>query len=310
MCKRDEFLKVMIVDSCFALEIMLAAKRSAVGQRSEYDSHDPIFGVERKNHFVPVLKRDILLLENEPQLLALTILATIDESRIKDVKTLTKAFYNLSLPEGRIIGKCFHILDLYIKILTSKGVYLPSYEENVQPATELRNAGVSFCKNGTISFRDIRFNGGILYLPQVEINDNTESSLLNLVPFERLHVTNGNEMTVYVFFMNDLINTADDVALLRTKEIIKGWVDIDENIFKIFNNITKEATLGGFTGNIVTVDSKLNTYCKKRMHRRRENFVEKYFKNPWVSTSLLGGLILLALIVIQIVYTMLQYYNV
>ncbi|KAH0450534.1 hypothetical protein IEQ34_021226 [Dendrobium chrysotoxum] len=309
--EKDEFLKLMIVDGCFALEIMLADKRSAAGEQSEYDSHDPVFGAERMNYVVPHLKRDMLLLENQLPLLALTTLAAIDGSGIGDVNTLIKDFYNLSSasPKDRIIDACFHILDLYRKILTSEGEYLPSYEENVQSATKLRNAGVSFCKSKTNSFRDISFNGGILSLPQLKVDGTTKSSLLNLMAFERLHATTGNEVTAYVFFMDGLINTADDVALLRNEEIIKALVDSDENISKIFNKITKEATLIGFTDGIVGVNSKLNTYCKKRMHWWRANFVETYLKNSWAFTSLHGGLLLLALTIIKTMYIMLQYYN-
>ncbi|KAH0453425.1 hypothetical protein IEQ34_017749 [Dendrobium chrysotoxum] len=309
--EKDEFLKIMIVDGCFALEIMLADKRFAAGEQSEYDAHDPIFGVERMIYVVPHLKRDMLLLENQLPLLALSTLAAIDGSGIGDVNTLIKAFYNLSSasPEDRIIDECFHILDLYRKILTSEGEYLPS-EENIQSATKLRNVGVSFCKSKTNSFRDISFNGGILSLPQLKVDSTTESSLLNLMAFERLHATAGNEVTAYVFFMDDLINTADDVALLRNEEIIKGLVDSDENVFKMFNKITKEAKLTGFTDDIISVNSKLNTYCRKRMRRWRANFVETYLKNLWIFISLLGGLIFLALTIIKTVYTILQYYNV
>ncbi|KAL0906375.1 hypothetical protein M5K25_024866 [Dendrobium thyrsiflorum] len=317
--EKDEFLKLMIVDGCFALEIMLADKRSAARQ-SEYDSHDPVFGAERKMYVVPDLKRDMLLLENQLPLLALTTLAAIDGSGIGDVNTLIRAFYNLSSAsqENRIIDeglkspaeRSFHILDLYRKILTSEGEYLPSYEANVQSATELRNAGVSFCKSNTKTFRDISFNGGILSLPPLEIDDTTESALLNLMAFERLHATAGNEVTAYAFFMDGLINTENDVALLRTEEIIMGLVGCDGNIANLFNKITKEATLVVFKDKIqVDVNSKLNNYCKKRMHRWRASFVETYLKNPWVFTSLLGGLFLLALTVIQTVYSMLQYYD-
>ncbi|KAL0908467.1 hypothetical protein M5K25_022963 [Dendrobium thyrsiflorum] len=174
--KKDEFLKIMIVDGCFSLEIILAYKRFAAREQSEYDSHDSIFGAERMIYVVPHLKRDMLLLENHLPLLALTTLAAIDGSRIGDVNTLIKAFYNLSLasPEDRIIDECFHILDMYRKILTSEEEYLPSYEDNVQSATKLRNVGVSFYKSKTNSFRDISFNRGILYLPQLKV-DNTTS---------------------------------------------------------------------------------------------------------------------------------------
>ncbi|KAI0500390.1 hypothetical protein KFK09_018602 [Dendrobium nobile] len=168
---------------------------------------------------------------------------------------------------------------MYRKILTSEGEYMPSYEENKQSATKLKNVGVSFCKRKINFFRDISFNGGILSLPHLKVDNITESSLLNLIAFERLYATTCNEVTAYAFFMDDLINTRDDIALLRNEEIIKGLVS-NENISKIFNKITKEVTLAIFMDDIVGVNNKLNAYCKKRMRRWRANFVETYLKNP------------------------------
>ncbi|KAK8916126.1 putative UPF0481 protein [Platanthera zijinensis] len=316
---KDEFLKLMITDGCFTLEVMLAEKRSATEEQSEYDSHDPVFGAHRKNYVIPDLKRDMLLIENQLPLLALTTLADIEGSGIGDVNNLIKSFYNISStsPDDLIteeglkpVERSFHILDMYRKIMTANGDYLPSYVENVQSATELRDAGVSFCRSATKSFRDISFAGGKLSLPPLEIDDTTESLMLNLMALERLHATAGNEVTAYAFFMDGLINTSDDVALLRTEEIIMGWVGCDNNIANLFNRITKEATLVVFKDDIqIDVNRTLNDYCKKNIHKWRASFSHTYLQNPWVLFSLIGGLILLGLTIAQTVYTVMSYYK-
>ncbi|PKA58633.1 UPF0481 protein [Apostasia shenzhenica] len=321
--EKDEFLKLMIVDGCFALEIMLADKRSRAGEdKGDYSAHDPVFGDERKNYVAPDLKRDMLLLENQIPLLALETLAAIDGSGMGDVSELIKEFYNIGsnaspedtdrMTDGGLkpAKRYLHILDLYRKVMIAEGEYGPSYEDNVQSATELRDAGVSFCQSGSNSFKDISFSGGVLSLPPLEIDDTTESLLLNLMAFERLHATAGNEITAYAFFMDGLINTADDVELLRKEKIIEGWVGCDGNIANLFNRITKEATLVVFKEDInVDVNLKLNCYCKRRTHKWRASFMQTYLKNPWVFTSLLGGLLLLALTVLQTVYTIMGYYK-
>ncbi|KAH0459000.1 hypothetical protein IEQ34_011814 [Dendrobium chrysotoxum] len=78
---------------------------------------------------------------------------------------------------------------------------------------------------------------------ELKVDDTTESSLLSLIAFEHIHVTVRNEVTAYLFLMDGLINTADDVALLRNEKIIKDLVSSDGNISKIFNKIIKKATL-------------------------------------------------------------------
>ncbi|KAK8946351.1 putative UPF0481 protein [Platanthera zijinensis] len=245
---KDEFLKVMITDSCFALEVM---------EQRGYHSHDPVFGRHRKNYVIPDLKRDMLLMENQLPLLALTTLADM-----------------------------------------------------VLSATKLRDAGISFCRSATKNFNDISFVGSKLSLPLLEIDDTTESLMLNLMVLERLHATAGNEVTAFVFFMNGLINTTDDVDLLRTEEIIKGWVGCDNNIAAMFNRISKEATLVVFRDDIlIDVTHTMNDYCKKKKHKWRASFVDTYLKNPWVLFSLIGGLVLLGLTIVQTIYTVMPYYN-
>ncbi|KAK8946356.1 putative UPF0481 protein [Platanthera zijinensis] len=316
---KDEFLKVMITDGCFALEVMLAETRFAFQEQREYHSHDPVFGRHRKNYVIPDLKRDMLLMENQLPLLALTTLADMEGSGIGDVINLIKSFYNISStsPDDliteespKLVEQSFHILDLYRKIMTANGNYFPSCKESVLSATKLRNAGISFCRSATKNFNDISFVGGKLSLPLLEIDDTTESLMLNLMALERLHATTGNKVTAYVFFMNGLINTTDDVDLLRTEEIIMGWAGCDNNIVSLFNRITKVATLVIFRDDIlIDVTRTMNDYCKKKKHKWKANFVDTYLKYPWILSSLIGGLVLLGLTVMQTVYTVISYYN-
>ncbi|KAK8965108.1 hypothetical protein KSP40_PGU019414 [Platanthera guangdongensis] len=67
---KDKFLKLMIIDGCFVLEDMLAEKRSATKEQSEYNLNDPVFDPSSKNYVIPNLKRDVLLIENPFPLLS------------------------------------------------------------------------------------------------------------------------------------------------------------------------------------------------------------------------------------------------
>ncbi|XP_020584567.1 UPF0481 protein At3g47200-like [Phalaenopsis equestris] len=302
----------MIVDGYFALKVMLAEKRVAAGEESEYDPYDSVFGAMRKPNFFLLsgLKRNMLLLENHIPFLALTILAVMDGSGGLTDQVLRR----------QTETSC-HILDLYRKIFTSAGEYLSSNVKNLQSSTELKTARVSFRKSNTKSFRNTSFNDDVLSLLSLEIDDNTESILLNLMAFEHLHMAPANEVTAYVFFMDGLIKSVDDVALLRTEKIIMGWVGYDGNIVTLFNRIKKGATLTVNTVDIpVDVNSRLNSYCNKRMHWRRVILVQTYLqnwdftsfstylKNPWVFTFL-GGSFFMALSIIQIVYAVRQFYQ-
>lgn len=70
----EEFLKLMILDGCFILEIM----RPCTSAWNDYDPNDPIFSDHGRLYIVPYLKRDMLKLENQLPLLVLEKLAEVN----------------------------------------------------------------------------------------------------------------------------------------------------------------------------------------------------------------------------------------
>ncbi|KAK8965392.1 hypothetical protein KSP40_PGU005540 [Platanthera guangdongensis] len=79
-----------------------------------------------------------------------------------------------------------------------------------------------------------------------------------------------NQVTAYASFMNGLIRTTDDVALLRKEDIITGLVGCDSNIVSMFSRIAKESTRVVYIDVIqIDVIGKLADYCKKNMHKWR-----------------------------------------
>ncbi|KAD2804484.1 hypothetical protein E3N88_37861 [Mikania micrantha] len=79
------FVKMMILDGCFMLEILRAANPQdgdgdgdgrADDHVDDYASNDPIFSNHGKLYIMPYLKRDMLMLENQlPMLLLNTLIA-------------------------------------------------------------------------------------------------------------------------------------------------------------------------------------------------------------------------------------------
>jgi hypothetical protein len=113
------------------------------------------------------------------------------------------------------------------------GLGLPYQAHSVSPAdmpetdiilsaVELYEAGIRFKKSARDSLHDIRFRHGVLSMPAVSIDDSTEYMLLNMMAFEKLHVGAGNDVTAYVFFMDTIIHSAKDVALLSRWGIIQN----------------------------------------------------------------------------------------
>ncbi|RLM68855.1 UPF0481 protein [Panicum miliaceum] len=164
----------------------------------------------------------------------------------------------------------------------------------IRSALEMYEAGIRFRKSNTDSLYNIRFRHGVLTMPAVSVDDSTEYMFLNMMAFERLHVGAGNDVTAYIFFMNNIIDSAKDVALLSTSGIIQNAVGSDKAVAQLFNSNSKDV---------------VNAYCRKPWNLWRANLIHTYFRSPWAFMSLAAAVFLLVMTVMQTVYTVLPYYQ-
>ncbi|KAM0043413.1 hypothetical protein Hdeb2414_s0010g00341001 [Helianthus debilis subsp. tardiflorus] len=325
------FVKMMILDGCFMLEILRAATTDDVDCDinaadadvvDDYASNDPIFSNHGKLYILPYLKRDMLMLENQlPMLLLNTLVAvTKDENNPNqhDEECVNKMVQKFCSPYSRItkMGRSLHPLDVYRRSLLwenprhKKKTVTKSYhhlviqegDEIVRSATELYEAGIRFKKSKTRSLKGISFKGGVLTLPPVMVDDATESLYLNLIAFERLHVGAGNEVTSYIFFMDNIIDHAKDVSLLHSQGIIQNAIGSDKAVAKLFNSLSKDITLDPDSA-LDVVHKQVHNYCTKPWNEWRANLIHTYFRSPWAILSVLAAVFLFALTIIQTIYT-------
>ncbi|KAF3451539.1 hypothetical protein FNV43_RR07634 [Rhamnella rubrinervis] len=307
----DRFLKLMILDGCFMLEVL----RTCYTRISEdYAPNDPIFSTHGKLYIMPYFKRDMLMLENQLPLLLLEKLLDIEGNATHKeeefVNKLILLYFETTdnVPE---LGKCLHVLDVYRKSLLldpvgnsspSNGNILVGGDGIIRSAIELNEAGIRFKRSHTTSLKDISFSGGILRLPVILVDDTTESMFLNLMAFERFHVGAGNDVTSYVFFMDHIIDSERDVALLHSRRIIHNSLGSDKAVAKLFNSMSKDITLDP-ESSLDMVYKKVNSYCRKPWNEWRANLIHTYFRNPWSILSLVAAVFLFALTIVQTIYT-------
>ncbi|KAJ0546960.1 hypothetical protein HanIR_Chr08g0366761 [Helianthus annuus] len=325
------FVKMMILDGCFMLEILRAATTDDVDCDlnaadadvvDDYASNDPIFSNHGKLYILPYLKRDMLMLENQLPMLLLNTLVTVtkDENNPNqhDEECVNKMVQKFCSPYSRItkMGRSLHPLDVYRRSLLwenprhKKKPVTKSYhhlviqegDEIVRSATELYEAGIRFKKSKTRSLKGISFKGGVLTLPPVMVDDATESLYLNLIAFERLHVGAGNEVTSYIFFMDNIIDHAKDVSLLHSQGIIQNAIGSDKAVAKLFNSLSKDITLDPDSA-LDVVHKQVHNYCTKPWNEWRANLIHTYFRSPWAILSVLAAVFLFALTIIQTIYT-------
>ncbi|XP_047983359.1 UPF0481 protein At3g47200-like isoform X2 [Salvia hispanica] len=330
----EAFLRLMIVDGCFILEIMRTAESV---EKMGYARNDPVFSSHGALYFVPYLKRDMLMLENQIPLLALAILfATEDDNLLVNglskLSMLILNFFSHPHDAEKIheYGKCLHILELCRRSMLMRlscqktknpmkswpfdsecfpsGGALKKGDVYIRSAMELTEAGIRFKKSKTRSLNDISFQGGVLKLPHIMVDDALESEYLNMIAFERFHVGAGNEVTSFVFFMDRIIDSARDVGLLHSCGIIQNALGSDKAVANLFNSLSRDVSLDP-ESSLAILHQKVAEYCGKPLPRWMAYAKHNYFTNPWVGLSIVAAIFLFALTGIQTVYTVLGYYH-
>lgn len=176
-------------------------------------------------------------------------------------------------------------------------------------AMEIYEAGIHFRVSDTDSLLDVHFERGKLSMPAIRVDDRTEKKFLNLMAFERLHPGAGNDVTAYVIFMDNIISSAKDVALLRSKNIIECGLGSDEEVAKLLNNTLNKGGVMSPSSRLHDVQRRVKAHCRMRWNRWRANFFQRYLRNPWVFISLVAAVVLLVATLLQTVYTVLPFYS-
>jgi hypothetical protein len=201
---------------------------------------------------------------------------------------------------------CLHPLDAIHKGICGPRADVEEQQEWVRTmpsAVELSEAGIHFKLSDTQSVLDIDFQNGVLRMPLLHVREATESKFFNQMAFERLHGDAGNAVIDFIVFMDNMIDSGEDVALLTSKGLIEVMLGSDEAVAQMLNNMTKGA-IRSPTTKVHDVQRRVNAHCKKRWNKLRASFVHTYLSNPWVFISLLA-----AATFMQTVHTVIGYYK-
>ncbi|KAI5678129.1 hypothetical protein M9H77_09079 [Catharanthus roseus] len=318
----DEFLRIMIRDGVFMLEILKYSYNE--NNFGVYAPNDPVFSDHGKLYVMPLIRRDMLMLENQLPMLVLHKLLAVEKGLTKENEDFTNALvYRFFFPRthSKPPSNCLHILDMYRKSLLQPTAQNPRNsptpaaaaiadvrDDIIRSAIELTEAGITIKRARSRNITDITFHNGILKIPMIIVDDITETLFSNLVAFERFHVGAGNEVSWYVFFMDNIIDNAQDVGLLSSRKIIQNCIGSDKEAAKLFNSLAKDVMLDPECSiRMLCVD--INGYCQKRWPRYRANLIQNYFRSPWALLSVIAAIVLFALTIQQSVYTTLDYHK-
>ncbi|KAJ9159613.1 hypothetical protein P3X46_025110 [Hevea brasiliensis] len=290
----DEFLYMVLFDAVFIIEFVLR------GLNPRYI-----------NDFIivqPVLRKmvllDLFLLENQLPYFVLDILYAELKEKEKFFKLVCDCF--LIDNQNQVFNsleddKMLHFVGLmrYILCGAPQNWTWDSYRIKLKySASKLHQAGVVFkVAEGCKSLLDINFESGVLKMPILEVDENFETVLKNVMALEQCHYQCESYICNYIFLMDHLINTAEDVDLLTEAGVIIHWLGSNKMMANLINNLCKGVEIYG--SNYNNICRQLNEHYEDPYNHRKATLKLVYFSNLWRGTATVIATLLLIMTLIQ-----------
>ncbi|XP_023739074.1 putative UPF0481 protein At3g02645 [Lactuca sativa] len=316
----EELARIMVIDGCFILYFTHLVS----GKAGRYMGN---------RLTMPLIFNDILLIENQ---IPFFVLEDIFESTIPlfkpnpsladHLEILLKGYnpfqeYNVT-DNINLSGSPDHILGLLHNCLVPMHLPVsPNFLQNGgsilkqerHSAIELDRAGVNFRANKDVNWPLAmklelpRFScfpwfwyKPTLLMPKLYVGDSTELILRNLILYEQSS-TIPECVTSYMWAMDMLVDTPEDVARLVKSRVLVNYCGANENAANMINSICQYVSLSGFYYHQEWED--LDTYYKSCWPNAAAALKRKYFGSPWSIIALFAAIVLFVLTLVQTVYT-------
>ncbi|PQQ14051.1 UPF0481 protein [Prunus yedoensis var. nudiflora] len=184
--------------------------------------------------------------------------------------------------------------------------------------SELLESGIEF-KVGSSTQQyllDIKFEDGVIIIPQLRIHETMNSLLRNLIAYEQCSLRSTHSVTSYAFLLKSLISTSGDSKLLRERNIIEHNNRIgDTEYLTQFESILDQVAMKDDFSFAALVDevnkyrtswyswSRIRVFLWVQFQRQTRILCTTYFSSAWKVISLMAGVVLLLLTSLQTYYT-------
>lgn len=176
----------------------------------------------------------------------------------------------------------------------------PLIEEIMIPSvSELVNAGVKFVPtSGDLSTIAFDAKTATFHLPVATLDGNTEAVLRNLVAYEASAASGPLVLARYTELMNGIIDTDEDVALLRRRGVVLNRMKSDGEVAKLWNGMTRSVRLTKVAFMDRAIE-EVNRYYNSRWRVKTKRFMRKYVFSSWQLLTFLAAVMMLLLTTLQ-----------
>ena len=178
----------------------------------------------------------------------------------------------------------------------------PLVEEIAIPSvTQLSNTGVRFLPTkGNISTINFDTEKAAFYIPMISLDANSEFIFRNLVAYEISHASGPMIFARYIELMNGIIDTEEDVRLLRERGIIFNHLKSDQEVANLWNGMSKcksmRLTKAPFLDNVI---EDVNKYYNSRWKVKIRKFMKHTVFCSWQFLTMLASILLLLLMAVE-----------
>ncbi|KAG7944557.1 hypothetical protein I3843_15G108000 [Carya illinoinensis] len=310
----DDFVAMILVDASFIIEYFWKNKSNV--NWTNYDREI------LKPGLCDRMQMDLILLENQ---LPFFIIEEIYVTAFPSLSNRGHSFIELSLcqfeyynsqsfrPDDFWRSEILHFTDLV------RNFFLPPRERQPKrtvnkiqetqhySAVQLAVVGLRFKKMSNFSPLELKYENGVLEMPCVQLDKNTEVHARNLIALEQCHFRDSAYITDYYFLLHSLIKRKEDLDLLVDGADV---IEATSVLSKILENIDCSSMNPDYN----QLAEELNQFYKDRstyLYLKILMAILKrdYFRDPWRGTATIGGILLLLLTVIQTVCALISVKN-
>ncbi|XP_060674662.1 uncharacterized protein LOC125420253 [Ziziphus jujuba] len=130
-----------------------------------------------------------------------------------------------------------------------------------------------------------------LKIPQLKVDNNTECIFRNVMALEQFVYPKAPRICNYIFLLDQLIGTVEDVAFLVDKGIIENWLGSNKAVAALVKTLCDQIVTPHFF--YADICDELNEYHSKKLNVARSTLNRVYFKDIWTGSSTVVGLVII-----------------
>ncbi|KAL3730270.1 hypothetical protein ACJRO7_027296 [Eucalyptus globulus] len=243
-------------------------------------------------------------------------------SFMKKLKVLIKLFFKMVSILASIftaawneLSKCSFMKDLKVELIF-KIIQLPrqliprcsEYLSNdpfreivmIPTASKLRRVGIKLSL-ATGGIKTIAFDKktATLKLPHIDLDATTEVLLRNLVAYEMISQRGSLILTRYTELMYGIIDTSEDLKLLREASIVLNRLNNDNKVVELFNGVIKSIGSKSTASELDETIRDVNEYYNSTRKVKAYNLMRKYVYSSWKFLTVVVTVVLILLMVLE-----------